>query len=510
MPKTIFHTSEKSNFILNMDLDKYRRFCAKLLAAMLICVAFAEMMFQLTYSKVIDFNEMIADGGVDGFLALTAIGLRSVATFFSVLGVFVVITMVIGVMRQQFSRSTAVPYCIVLALLGWAVVSVLHSFSISDSMFGQDGRDEGWFALLIYGATLYVGSMLRREENLSKLMNFILGFSVVQCIWGLLQACPFFDFPNEYKFVGPLVCDNLKLPSGFTDSPITFAMLLSMLACIAIPAAVCSKSKFQRVFATICVGLEMLLLLKTQTYAGVIGAACALLFGIVMCAVYGKKSAGKTWVLPVVLAGALVVSAGWTYFTPSINDVSTTTDKIPVDDGFRFLDGALIFDDGNYRISTCPAYNVLREHDFDINDACSVLKFSWKEGIKAIKKYPVLGTGPDNFFYTQMHSSYVIISNDNGVDRPYNDFLFIAATRGILSLILYLALLVICLVKGFRHHKETGNWVYLSAAFAVLAYTATSMVGISVLTVTPLLWAMLGVLIGTPLTDAPKDVSATH
>lgn len=507
MPKTIFHTTEKSNFILNMDLDKYRAFCVKLIAALLIAVAFSQMVFQLSAPHVLDFSSMIAEGGFGGFLALMAVVFRSVATFFSIFGVFTLIAMVIGMMRMQFSKSTAVPYGITLAMLLWALISVFHSFSIRDALFGQDGRDEGWIAMWFYASLLYLGSMLRRKENLCRMMNVVMGIGLVQCLWGLIQSLPV-DFPNEYSFIGPLLYENLHLPSGLTDSPITYAMLLSMLLCIAIPAAICSKEKKQRVFALVSAGFSMLMLLKTQTIASLIGAACAMLLAVVLFVVHHKKAVGKAWLVPTVLACSLAVSGVWVYFTPSINGVYKNPNNQQIDNGFALYDGGIVWDDGFYRLSTASPYNPIREHDFEIEDAGSVLSYAWSEGVRAIKKYPVLGTGPDSFWYMQLRQSMTLGSNVNGVDRPYNDFLFIAATRGILSLVLYLTLLVVCLLRGFRYRKETGSWVYLSAAFAVIAYTATSMVGISVLTVTPLLWVMLGILIGVPLSDPQKPVKA--
>ena len=508
MPKTIFHTTEKSNFVLNMDLDKYRTFCAKLLAAMLCFIGFAEMVFQLTYNSLIDFNNMIAEGGLGGFLALIAIGLRSIAVFFSTFGVFVVIAMIVGMMRNQFEKSAIVPYLLVLAMLLWAVASLLHSYDIRDSLFGQDGRDEGWFALLIYSAVFFVASMLRREKNIQLLLNLTMGFGLVQCIWGLIQSLPI-PFPNEYSFVGPLLFENLHLPSGLTDSPITFAMLLAMILCIAIPAAILSKSKTQRIFALVCAGFDMLLLLKTQTIAGLLGAGFGLLLALVLLVICRKKAAGKAWLLPLVLVGALAVSGVWVYFTPTINGAYRTYNDEPLPNGFAFYDGGIVWDDGFYRLSTACPYSAHDEHDFEIEDASSVLKYCWSEGVRGLKVDPVFGTGPDNFWYLQLRRSMTLNANVNGVDRPYNDFLFIAATRGIPTLVLYVLLLLLCLVQGIRHRKQTGSWVYLSAGFAVLAYTLTSMVGISVLTVSPLLWMLLGVLVGVPiLEEAPKAVPA--
>ena len=130
--------------------------------------------------------------------------------------------------------------------------------------------------------------------------------------------------------------------------------------------------------------------------------------------------------------------------------------------------------------------------------------YCFEEGRRVIRKYPLVGTGPDNFTYAQLRSSMEIFQNANSIDRPYNDYLFIAATRGIPGLLLYVALLAVALWMGVRRYRKTKAWMYLAALGGVIAFALTAFVGISVLTVTPMLWMLLGILVGEPLEDASK------
>lgn len=507
MPKTIFHTTEKSNFVLNMDLEKYRNFCAKFLGIILMIVGGSELFCQLTGSVSGNFEQMIADGGFGMILALLSIVLRSIATIFSMCGVFVIVAVVVGGMRAQLSKKLLLAYGLAAASLVWSVISLFNSFSYKDSLFGQDGRDEGFFAILIYIAMLLLGSMLGKEKHHIQLIKWVLIFGIVNCVFGLLQVCSFFDFTNPYQFIEPLLLQNVKLPCGMTDSPITFAMLLAMIACIAIPAALFCKDKKLRVLALVNAGMDMLLILKTQTLAGIIGAGLALGFALILVLTGRKKAEGKSFVLLGAMVGALAVSAGWVYVSPSLNGIYRTSNDEKQDNGFRLYDGGIIWDDGFYRLGTESPYNPAQSPEFEISSSTSVMQYAWEDGLRIIKKYPLVGTGPDCYWYMQLHNSMTLASNYNGVDRPYNDWLFIAATRGIPALVLYIALLAFCIVTGIRRRKETGSWVYLSALFAVIAYTLTSMVGISVLTVSPLMWMMLGVLIGVPIAEEPKKAT---
>ena len=121
---------------------------------------------------------------------------------------------------------------------------------------------------------------------------------------------------------------------------------------------------------------------------------------------------------------------------------------------------------------------------------------------------PLLGVGPDNFCFTQLRTSMQVEVNRNAVDRPYNDWLYIAATRGIPSLLMHAALLVVCLVLAWKRRRVIGGWTVPAAGCAVLLYTAASMSGISVLTVAPMFWCLLGMLAADPLTEPVRTGKA--
>jgi hypothetical protein len=432
------------------------------------------------------------------------IALRSVATVFSIGGVFVIITMIVGIMRKQFTKRSAVPYCIILASLLWAVYSLLHSFDYKTSLFGLDGRDEGWFALVMYGGFFFLGTMLRRKEYMEKLYNGLMIFGIVQCVWGLLQAQPFFDFPTEYHVIEPMSYYNMHLPSGMTDSPITFAMLLGLLLAVSIPTAICSGDKKRRVLAAVCTGLSLLMVFKTQTIAGLIVGIAAVLFGLVFWAVRKKEIKGKAWVMPAVTVGAALLSVCWVWFSPSINGSYKSTKEAMLENGYVLCDGGIVWDDSAFRLSTSGIYNRNYIEDVDIYDPVSVLRYCWSEGVRVIGLYPLDGTGPDNFCYTQLHTSMELADNMNNVDRPYNNLLFIAATRGVISLVLHIALIGVCFVLAWQRKKQHGSWQTLAACAAVVIYTLSSLVGISVLSVAPVFWALLGVLAAEPLEEKAK------
>ncbi len=542
MAKTIFGTSEKSNFILNMDLDKYRSFCGKLMLGMLWAVAASEGINQLTYAANTKFSDMVNAGGLGMAFAMLMIMLRAVAIIFSITGVLAMITTVIGLMRKQVAKSTAIPYLLLAALLGWAAISLFHSYDLRTSFFGLDGRDEGWLALLIYAMLFYLGTMLRQKQDREYFLGGLLNFGIVQGIWGIFQALPFIDYIdttkglNAYRNIDAMRFWNVRLPSGLTDSPITYAMMLGMLAAIAIPAAMFAEKKSVRLRGVVCAGLSVMMALRTQTISGIIAGGAALLLAVILFAVKRKQTVGKAAAVPVTALCGALLAVGWVFASPSINHMYYRPDKTNIEqpeegltysgrendvadiqfpngftisdrDGKEYpalYDGGIVWDDGSYRLSTAGSYSETRAENFSIYDALSVLRYCREQGFRAIKIDPLLGVGPDNFSYTQLKTSYSILANPNVVDRPYNDLLYIAATRGIPSLVMYLALLVVCFVLAWKRRAALKGWTLPAAGGAVLIYTAASLTGISVLTVAPMFWCLLGMLAAEPMTVSAK------
>ena len=506
MAKTIFGTTEKSNFILNLDLEKYRNACVKLMLIILWANAASEGINQMTYSVNGDLAELAAGGGFGTILGLLIITLRSVASIFSIGGVFALIFAVVGLMRQQWTKSTLIPYFAVLGGLVWAVISMFHSFDYNTSLFGLDGRDEGWFTLLMYAAMFYLGTMLRRKEQQSRLANGILIWGIMQCIWGLLQSLT--GFASHYVMVEPLLLQNLKLPCGLTDSPVTFGMLTAVLAAVSASAALLAPEKKTRILALICCPFSVIMAFRTQTVSGLTAGIGAVILAAALFAAKRKQAGKKAWAVPAAAVCAACCGLVWVFFAPTLNGAYNTSNDQPLTNGFALYDGGIVWDDAYYRLGTCGPYSGYKEHDFDIYNSGSVLKHCQKEGLKAIAKYPVLGTGPDNFIFTQLHSSLQIEMNQNSIDRPYNDLLYIAATRGVLSLLLHLVTLGGCFAGFIKRRKDSESWMTIGAGGAVLLYTLASLTGISVMTVAPVFWMLLGMLGADPITDPVKPAAA--
>ena len=530
-----------------MDLDKYRSACGKLALVVFWATALSQLLNHWLSASELSLAVTLEDGGFAGLVVYFLLLLRRVSLIFSLTGVFSLFAVFAGLMRKQFSKATAVPYLILLASMVWAMISRLFSYDLKVSLFGYPGREEGWFALLMYAGIFFLGTMLRKKDDLERFARGLLIFGIVQCAVGILQAVPFIDFLNAnkglspYRNIEPLLYWNVRVPTGMASSPVTYAMLLGMLGAVAVPAALFSETKKTRTLAVICAALSVVMTVMTHTVAGVTACIGILLLTAILSAAKAKQVQGKKAALPAAAAAALICGLAWAALTPALNhayfhpdmneagtkekgltfaawESGTEGAQIPTGltqsysrDGKKRLalyDGGLVFDDGFYRLDTAGPYTPGNGPEFEIYDACSVLRYCWKQGIKAIQIDPLLGVGPDNFVYTQLHRSLAVSGNPNAVDNPYNEYLYIAATRGVPSLLMHIALIAVCFVLLWKRRNTMKSWVRISAAGAVILYCAAAFTGMSVLSVAPVFWMLLGILAADPMPEPVPAVKA--
>ena len=472
MPKTIFHTTEKSNFILNMKTEEYHRFNLRILILFLILMP--------VFSLPLEFAKVYSVPGMA--LAIT--------------GVFAIVFVFIGFMKKATPKQLFIPAGILGAMVVWSIVSLYNSYDYSVSLFGADGRSEGMLSVLFYGCFFLLGAQLGTDDNRRKLLDAMLWMGLAECFWGLLQALPL-GLPSYYKNLEPLLLFNICLPSGLTGSPIFFATLLVMLAFPAALGAMFTEEKKQRVFYLVCAAVFSLFAVRTQCVIGLAGLALCILAAVI----YGVVRKGKTLFVVIMMLLTLGVGIGWSWIAPSVNGTMTSMsdDSSHAENGYQFYDGGIIWDDSSYRLAVSGYYvanNSMNPNGhFAISSLTESYGYLWKGAAKIVKSYPLAGSGPDNLVYPQLYQSLNIGSNPNVFDRTYNYYLHLAATMGIPMAVLFVGLMVLTLVKGAKGCKGSG-WLRAGMFGSVVLYLVMMVIGSSCITVAPLFWMLAGCAVG--------------
>ena len=120
----------------------------------------------------------------------------------------------------------------------------------------------------------------------------------------------------------------------------------------------------------------------------------------------------------------------------------------------------------------------------------------WKMTIDAIQDNPILGTGPENLkehFFTTENTEFLAYQKRTGktVDKAHSEILHIAAVSGIPAAIIFILFLATLFWKKRRIIFNFNSSTILAMCIAV--YFLQSLFNISIITVAPLFWVLLGV-----------------
>lgn len=475
--KTIFNTTEKSNFILNMKSQDYYNYNLKILLGFLILMPI--------FSLILEFAQVYS---------VPAMAL-------SITGVFAIVFVFIGFIKSETPKNLFLSAGILGAMLIWGLVSFYNSYFYNISLFGSDGRNEGWLSILFYGSFFLLGAQLGTDANRLKLLHGMLYMGLAECAWGLLQALPI-NIPSYYKNLEPLLLLKLFLPSGLTGSPIFLAILLNMLLIPALLGSIFEIKNSRKLFYTICSICFTIFAVKTQCILGLAGSILAILSVLIYALIKktGKQALFRTGITFL----AFVISIGWIYISPSINGTYSraTGQDVPIANQFALYDGGIIWEDSAYRLAVSGYYmqNGTKNPNgnFDIANIPETYSFILKSTAKIIKRFPLVGSGCDSLVYPQIYQHPEIVSNPNTFDRCYNYYLHIAGTLGIPMLLLFLFLIILVIKNGISACKNSTNWLHVSIFGAVLLYLIMMLLGTSSITVTPLFWILAGICISLP------------
>ena len=467
--KTIFNTTEKSNFILNMKTADYWKYNLKIMQLFLVLMPI--------FSIVLEFAKMYSVPP----MAL------------SISGVFAMVFVFIGYMKSVTPKQLIVPSVLVGGMIAWGCVSLYNCYYPKIATFGSDGRGEGLLSVIFYGCFFLLGAQLGTNDNRLKLVRSMLIMTFAECIWALFQVLPI-GFPSYYSSLEPLLIFNVFLPSGVTGSPIFLASLLCMMEVPAVLCSVFEEKKKHRIFAWICAVLFVIFSVKTQCVLGIAGMAFSILVSVIC--IFAKKKGKQGLIRLCALVIAFVIGMGWIAISPSLNQSYSRKggENFAISNGITLYDGGIFWKDSSYRLEV-SGYTVNGSKnpygDFDMTSPVETYKRLWKVTTDIIKRFPLAGTGEDNLIYPQLFQSLVVSQNPNTFDRAYNFYLQMAGTTGIPMLLLFIALMVISLKNGARE-LSGDKWLHVGVYGAVIVYLAVMFIGASSITVAPLFWMLAG------------------
>lgn len=461
MPKTIFGTTEKSNFILNMKFTTVRRWVLGILCACIIVPLIGGMFIT----------------GIEGTSSF--LGSFLYATGFSCILFYIVL-----LLRKDidFKKYPIAFFVIGLAVLAFAsyyrvFLSGADQEYINTTLLGELGRYEGLLAIIAYTGIFLLATAVMTYSSVKVIFDILVGAGIVQSIVAIMQHIPW-DFPSDFrKLPALLLLKDVHLSSGLSDSPIFFGSFLTIVSAVAISGAIYDKNiKRARVYGVSSV-LFFLTGLFTSSVVPLIGIGATVVIILILEFTAGK---GGTKFESGVLKSSRKRLAAIICSLAAVFGIVFATQ------GIYLRDKAIAYTDAYYRLF------IVAGSPSPVNEE-SLWKIGADRSFIMIVDHPLLGVGPDMFAKAQADKAL----NVDALDRSYNEYLYIAATRGVPSLLVYLAFLGATLYRLVKDLKQfttdREKWFRPALMTAITAYSIQAFFSASAVTVAPFFWLLLGI-----------------
>ncbi|MCH5193269.1 MAG: hypothetical protein J1F11_04855 [Oscillospiraceae bacterium] len=472
MPKTIFGTTEKSNFILNMKKDTVRRWISGLLCACVIVPLIGSMF--ITGSEK-------ANAFLGSFLY---------ATGFSCILFYIVLLLRKDIIFKNYPAAFLTAGLAVLAFASYyrVVLSTSDQEFLNTALLGEMGRYEGLLGLFAYFGIFLLATATMKDKSVKVIFDVLIAAGILQAFVAVLQHIPG-NFPSDFRKLPALVLmKDVHLSSGLAGSPIFYGSFLTIVSGIAVTGALYEKNIIRARIYGCGAAAFFLTGLFTSSVVPLIGIGTVVVISVITEFTAGRggtkfeegilKSSKKRLAA---LLGAFAVIFGLVFALQGIN-LSDQPNALgePV-----MRDKSIAYTDSYYNLFIGGAPSPVNyDSHWDIGA---------QRSIEMITDHPLLGVGPDLMAKVQIGDPLLFT---DAIDRSYNEYLYTAATRGIPSLIVYLVLLVMTFVRLFGCMKEFAadreKWFRPALLAAVIAYSVQAFFSASVVTAAPFFWLLLG------------------
>jgi O-antigen ligase len=381
-----------------------------------------------------------------------------------VLGTWLYIVLKKKYWTNSLRKSYLTVEYIVIVFICLVGVSTIFSVNRITSLYGTEYRYEGLLALFSYCSLLLFSYRLLDTSKFEKVIHGMSVISLIVSIYGILQHYSLDFFPrNSSKEI-------YDRSYAFFDNPNFFGSYLVLIMMVTISLYLTAKNKKLSVFYYLIICVTFIALIFSGTRSGWLGSFVGFLF-MTIFVVVKLKNTWKRWLLLSIALGLILITINTLEKGSYSNRVNAA-----VSDSYQLVTNQSTGYEGSNRF------------------------FIWEKSFSLINTNFWLGSGPDTLEFvfpakTDELEKYFGTSNIK-VDKAHNEFLQIAITLGVPALLTYLFLLVIVLKRAFQAAKAvTGNEKILLMGLisAIIGYLVQAFFNISVVTVAPIFWALLGI-----------------
>jgi len=386
--------------------------------------------------------------------------------FLLLLTVVISITMLLRKSKEDYPSIFEDKLLLLNLLL--IMLSTAFSYNRLYSLIGYANRFEGLITLIMYFFVFFI--TYRNFEFSYKYFRVFIISTILLSLYGIIQYFGYDPIPQELARV-----TFVERGHSTFGNPNFYGTYLTLV----LPIATFAYLKTGSLIYLISSALVYFSLLTSFTRSGWVGSFFA--FGIVLfTAIKGKFSRKHILLLIAIL---LVITA-----------------VVEIESEGRVIARLLsIAEDAGKFIEQADGYE----------DAGANRIFIWKRVIPLIFERPLLGFGPETLgeVFSERHMDEVVEEYGREIifDKAHNEYLHIAVTTGIPSLIIYLIFVFSILKRAYRYRNK--NIMIIPLMASIIGYLIEAFFNLSIITVAYIYWALLGILLRLSL-DAEKDRTA--
>lgn len=385
------------------------------------------------------------------------------------IGVCALMLWIVSSFRVPKEEKTAENRLLFLYSL-FLIASIFVAQNKTVAFLGSAARRDGVLMFFNYVAIYLLARRSTMEEEL-----VFKGLCVSACLISILALL------QSYQLDPPFLQLYSESWKGTAFSLMGNPNFLGTFLVLVIPLGLYFALEKKKWWGYLVYSLVFLALLATRTRGSWIGGAFAFIAYFFLSREKKKGIQGfyRTWIAFALLSAILLV---FFIFTATFDFQQRLFSLFQ--DGFDVISG-----------------------DDDADQAGSSRVYIWKKTIGLIKRKPLLGYGVENMSYAMHQAYHDEIVADYGTfrnwDKAHNEFLNIAVSSGIPSLIVYLGFLFAAFKKGFAQRFHSPHQAFLLAA--LLGYIVQSMFNIQMILVYYLFLAYLGLISRQPLSHTIRE-----
>lgn len=374
--------------------------------------------------------------------------------FLYVAGFFLLVNLILD-HKIKFKKE----HIIVLLFLATILVSCIFSPYKIIAFFGTKERSEGFVTIAIY-ILLFIASSEYLKVT-EKSINLILTIVNIHAVYGILQ---FYKFDPIQKWSLGYIEVNDSI--GLLGNRMFFSIYI-LIFLVFSTFSYLLKGKKKYLITTIICGVSFICTLTRACY---ISFVFVFVVGSIAILKSEKKYIFKRIILLIIIFTSSCIILNITNSGKIIGRINHTVTELNQ------------ISNKNNETSTPISSSINSRYEI------------WKLYIRAFKDKPLMGTGPDTFI-SRLSDEYPLeymrkyMLTGEGADKAHNEYLEYATSCGIFTLIAYLLLLGLIVIKLFKKRKEERCSIIL---LMILAYLIQAFFSISLICVAPLFWILLG------------------